>query len=83
MGHATFANWKRFAHSHFYIAVIKTAAADLNEPVAMETVFSFFFFSLWLSESCSSRLLYNYFASSLTQFMTISPVKAVLGHHQD
>jgi hypothetical protein len=44
MGHTTFANWKRFAHSHFYIAVIKTAAADLNEPVAMETVFFFFFF---------------------------------------
>jgi hypothetical protein len=31
---ATLASWKRFAHSHFYIAVIKTAAADLNEPVA-------------------------------------------------
>jgi hypothetical protein len=78
------ASWKRFAHSHFYIAVIKTAAADLNEPVAT----GFFLFVLLAyttsSESACLYTLDNYFASSLTHFMTVSPEsKAGLGHQQD
>ncbi|EFX89836.1 hypothetical protein DAPPUDRAFT_94585 [Daphnia pulex] len=71
---ATLASWKRFAHSHFYIAVIKTAAADLNEPVAM----GFFFSSCWPIRRVKARVytLDNYFASSsLTPFMTVSPVQ--------